>query len=379
VRLTQPGGGGFGSSFSGLMGLADLSLVVAFFAIGFLVFGAVLRRREGAWSVGVSFLIFAACAGVVVFRISEDAPLSAWILAGILLPLAAMSYRLARSVSSVHQDLARRYDEVEQLSARLAKQNRSLELANIKIREGSHQVEEANRLKSAFLAHMSHDLRTPLNAIIGYTRILLRRVQGQIDERQFRNLENARVSADNLLLLINDILDLSRIESGRTEIHITEVDVYRLAEECAATVESLIPEGVELVCDLQEVSPVPTDGDRLRRILMNLLGNAVKYTEAGNITLRLQTVGKWIDFSVTDTGVGIPAADLPHIFDEFRQVDRKDKKREGSGLGLAIVRRSIHMLGGSVDAVSTVGHGSTFTVRLPQTPSPFPAVEPEDG
>ena len=315
----------------------------------------------------MSFLVFAACGGVVVFRIAEGTPLHAWLMAGILLPLASMSLRLARSVGDIHRDLGLRYDEVEQLSARLADQNRSLELANIKIREGSRRVAEADRLKSAFLAHMSHDLRTPLNAIIGYTRILLRRVQGEIDERQYRNLENIRVSADNLLLLINDILDLSRIESGRTEIHLGDVDVQQLAGQCLATVEPLISDGVELHSDLQSMAPVHTDGDRLRRVLMNLLGNAVKYTESGSITLHLQAVDDGIGLCVADTGVGIPPENLAHVFDELRQVDLKDKKREGSGLGLAIVRRSVEMLGGTVNAVSTVGSGSTFTIRLPTT------------
>ncbi|MDA0333573.1 MAG: ATP-binding protein [bacterium] len=352
-------------TFWSLASVSAIGIAIAFCTLGLLVLGAVLRRREGAWSVGVSFLIFAASAGVVVFRITEGGTLHAWLLAGILLPLASMSLRLVRSVSAIQQDLSRRYADVEGLSARLAEQNRSLELANIKIREGSRRVQEADRLKSAFLAHMSHDLRTPLNAIIGYTRILLRRVQGEIDARQYRNLENIRVSADNLLLLINDILDLSRIESGRTEIHIEDVDLQRLADDCLAGLQSLVPDGVELVRDLQVVAPVRTDAARVRRVLQNLLGNAVKYTESGSITLRLRSLGDGVELSVSDTGVGIPPEDLAHVFDEFRQVERKDKKREGSGLGLAIVRRSVEMLNGSVTASSTVGRGSTFTVRLP--------------
>ena len=341
------------------------ALVASFITIGGLVFGAVSRRREGAWSVGVSFLLFAWCAGIVVYRLMNDQPLHPMLLAAILLPLAAMSYRLARTVAGVHSDLARRYEEVESLSAQLRDQNRVLELANIKIREQSHQVEAANRLKSDFLARMSHDLRTPLNAIIGYTRILLRRLQGDIDPRQYRNLDNIRISADNLLALINDILDLSRIESGRTELTVDDVDVRQLAVECAAAVESLVPASVELVTELNGVATVRTDGDRLRRVLMNLLGNAVKYTEAGRITLGLRPEDDGVELTVADTGVGIPAGDLPHIFDEFRQVERKDKKREGSGLGLAIASRSVAMLGGTIEAASIVGEGSTFTVRVP--------------
>lgn len=348
-----------------LWAFAQSSLVAAFLTIGALVLGAVFRRREGAWTVGVSFLVFAACAGLVVYYLIEGRSVQPWLLAGILLPLAAMSYRLARSVAWVQHDLARRYEEVEQLSARLAEQNRSLELANIKIRESSRQVEEANRLKSAFLAHMSHDLRTPLNAIIGYTRILLRRLQGEIDERQYRNLDNIRVSAGNLLALINDILDLSRIESGRTEVQLDDVDVRTIARECVATMEALVPDGVELRSELLDVPPIQTDGDRVRRVTMNLLGNAVKFTEAGAVTVRLHPFEQGVELTVSDTGIGIPASDLAHVFDEFRQVERKDKKREGSGLGLAIARRSIEMLGGTIHADSVVGEGSTFTVRLP--------------
>jgi signal transduction histidine kinase len=364
----------YGALFWALSAAAYMALVAALMTIAGLVFGAVSRRRDGAWSVGISFLLFAACAGFVLYRLTQQEPLHPLLLAGILLPLAAMSYRLARSVAGVHRDLARRYDEVEALSEQLREQNRELELANIKIREQAHQVEEANRLKSDFLARMSHDLRTPLNAIIGYTRILLRRLQGEIDPRQYRNLENTRISADNLLALINDILDLSRIESGRTELQVAEVDVGQLATECAAAVESLVPEGVDLVTELNGSAGVRTDGDRLRRVLMNLLGNAVKYTESGSITLRLKPLPDGVELAVADTGVGIPAEDLPHIFDEFRQVERKDKKREGSGLGLAIAWRSVDMLGGTLTADSIVGEGSTFTVRVPRE---LPEVESE--
>lgn len=365
-----------------LQAFAYMSLVAAFVTIGALVFGAVVRRRDGAWTVGVSFLVFATCAGLIMLRFDEGVTLPPWLLVGILLPLGSMSFRLARSVGAVHYDLARRYEEVERLSARLAEQNRTLELANIKIREGSRQVEEASRLKSAFLAHMSHDLRTPLNAIIGYTRIVMRRLRDEIDERQYRNLENIRVSADNLLSLINDILDLSRIESGRVDPRLDEVDIQRLTQECVATLQSLVPEDVELRTEMAAVPAIRSDGDRLRRVLMNLLGNALKYTEAGHIILRLQPDGQGIKLSIEDTGVGIPPEDLDHIFDEFRQVDRKDKKREGSGLGLAIVRRSIEMLGGTVTATSQVGEGSTFTVRLPASapaPMELPSIDGEPG
>jgi signal transduction histidine kinase len=372
LRVAGPGALPVGPSQTWLhslvQGAAYLSLVMAFFAIGALVAGAVLRRRDGAWSVGVAFLLFVAAAGLLVGRLVSGAPVQTWLLGGILLPLGTMSVRLARSVAAAHGDLARRYDEVQRLSEQLGEKNRSLEMANIRIRESNRQVEEANRMKSAFLAHMSHDLRTPMNAIIGYTRVLLRRLQGQIDERQYTNLENIRSSADHLLSLINDILDLSRIETGRAEVHIDEVDARQVVAECADTIESLVPEEVQLVRELHDVPPMRSDRDGLRRVTTNLLGNAVKFTEAGQITLRLRPADDGLELVVRDTGVGIPPEDLEHIFDEFRQVERRDRRREGSGLGLAIARRTVDLLGGTIAATSTVGEGSTFTVRLPSVP-----------
>jgi len=217
---------------------------------------------------------------------------------------------------------------------------------------------------------MSHDLRTPLNAIIGYSRILLRKTRENLDDRQYRNLENIGVSAANLLTLINDVLDLSRIEAGRNEIRLSDVDVGKLAAECADSIESLVPAGVGLQRRLGDVRTLRTDAERVRRILTNLLGNALKFTHEGRIALSVEPVGDRVRISVSDTGVGIPPEDLPHIFDEFRQVDRKEEKREGSGLGLAIAHRSVEMLGGEISAVSEPGQGSTFTLYLKDTDEP---------
>jgi signal transduction histidine kinase len=325
------------------------------------VLRAVRRRQEGAWTMGVSFLAFGIAGIYGTTQLLGSGPIDESILSAVLIPLASMSVYLARSVARTRRAL-----EV---------QNRALNLANDQIRRQNEQVEEANRLKSDFLARMSHDLRTPLNAIIGYTRILLRRSKDALDERQYRNLENIRVSADNLLALINDILDLSRIEAGRREIHVSEVDVTQLVQQCVASVESLVPEGVELITDYGPVPTLRSDADRLRRVLMNLLGNALKFTETGTITVSVRTGGPGVELAVADTGAGIPADDLPHIFDEFRQVEERERKREGSGLGLAIAHRSVEMLGGTIAATSEVGVGSTFTVQLPLV---APGAEPAD-
>ena len=250
---------------------------------------------------------------------------------------------------------------IKRLTAQVRAQNKELEAANREIRE-------ADRRKSEYLAHMSHDLRTPMNAIIGYTRLLLRRSKDVLEERQYRNLENIRTSGDYLLALLNDIIDLAKIESGRMDLKVGEVDLERLVRGCLAAMGPLAKDGVELRMERSFDGSVHTDEDRLRRVLMNLLGNAVKYTDAGSIAVGLAPHDGGVELSVADTGAGIPRDDLPHIFDEFRQVEgQAGKKPEGAGLGLAIVRKSVALLGGTIGVESREGEGSRFWVRLPES------------
>ena len=241
---------------------------------------------------------------------------------------------------------------------RLEQQNRALEAANA-------QVKESTRRKSEFLARMSHDLRTPMNAIIGYTRILMRKTGDLLDQRQRRNLEYIQTSSESLLNLINEILDLSRVEAGRIEVKPEDVDLGRLALECAGSVESLVDPKVQLIRELANVPSIRTDPEILRKVLMNLLGNALKFTEQGSITVRVEPVEGQVELSVADTGMGIPDEDLPDIFEDFRQVERQGRPEvEGTGLGLAIAARSVELLGGSIACASEVGKGTSFTVRL---------------
>jgi signal transduction histidine kinase len=204
-----------------------------------------------------------------------------------------------------------------------------------------------------------------LNAIIGYTRILLRRLKGSLDDRQYRNLENVQTSSHNLLNLINEILVLSRIEAGRIEVKPADVDMKSLATECAASISSLVGPGVTFHRELQDVAPIRSDEDLLRKVLMNLLGNAVKFTDKGSITMAVRAVRTQIEISIADTGMGIPKENLSDIFEEFRQVERHGStQKEGIGLGLAIAKKSIEMLGGSITAQSQEGVGTTFRIRI---------------
>ena len=260
--------------------------------------------------------------------------------------LAEAFNRMASSLRTTLSDLRKLNEELED-----------------RVQQRTAELEQANRHKSEFLASMSHDLRTPMNAIIGYTRILLRRAKDALDDRQYHNLENIQTSADNLLSLINDILDLSKIEAGRIDIVPEEVHVKQLVSDCLTSVRPMVKSDVRLEEQVDDVAAVRTDEELLRKVVMNLLGNAVKFTERGNITVTLKSVDDSILLSVADTGPGIPAADLPHIFEEFKQVEGHGQS-QGTGLGLSIAKKSIEMLGGTISVESEVGKGTTFSVRI---------------
>jgi len=241
------------------------------------------------------------------------------------------------------------------------------------------QLETASRHKSEFLANMSHELRTPLNAIIGFTRLVMRRAQDVLPSKQYENLQKILASSEHLLSLINSILDLSKIEAGRMELRPTEFALEPLLDLCLTTVEPMIKaDRVRLIKDVEgELPGLCTDQEKLKQILINLLSNAAKFTEAGSITLHAASRGEQVEFAVADTGIGIPKAALELIFEEFRQVSSDAaQERSGTGLGLAISRRLARMLGGEVTTVSEQGKGSTFTVTIPIRLASVPQQKP---
>jgi protein-histidine pros-kinase len=233
--------------------------------------------------------------------------------------------------------------------------------------------EEANRLKSEFLANMSHELRTPLNAIIGFTGTLLMRLPGPLNEEQERQLRTVKSSAMHLLSLINDVLDLSKIEAGKIVPHPEPVAVGPLLQEVVA---GLLPMAETKPLSLRAVPPVPdlvirTDRRALSQILINLTNNAVKFTPTGSVVVeaarREGPDGRWVELSVTDTGVGIPEESRDRLFRAFEQGDAGlARKHEGTGLGLHISRRLADLLGGRITFESVVGRGSVFRVSLPE-------------
>ncbi len=263
------------------------------------------------------------------------------------------------------------------------------------------EIQEATERKSAFLASMSHELRTPMNAIKGFTNVVLRRIGREIPDRQRENLEKVDQASDHLLAMINDLLDLSKIEAGRMDVNPERFDVGELVTSACDTVSPLIQEGVELRQDVAvDIGEANTDKARLQQMVINLLSNAIKFTDSGEVVVRANlaplvtsrppagTLGDTeterdgsadsspptadsstaseLIISVSDTGKGIPADELPTIFDEYRQAEGSESSvQKGTGLGLSITKKFAELLGGSITLESEVGKGSTFTVTIP--------------
>jgi signal transduction histidine kinase len=240
------------------------------------------------------------------------------------------------------------------------------------IQDKSRQLEIANQHKSDFLANMSHELRTPLNAIIGFSEVLLEKMFGEVNEKQLDYLQDIHSSGKHLLSLINDILDLSKIEAGRMDLDIAEFDLRSALQNAMTLVkERAQRHGIELNLETDEaIGAFRADERKFKQIMLNLLSNAVKFTpEGGKIGVRARPVGNAVEIAVTDTGVGIAAEDQESVFDEFKQVGRDyTKKAEGTGLGLALTKRFVELHGGSIRLASTPGQGSTFTVTIPTQP-----------
>jgi signal transduction histidine kinase len=236
------------------------------------------------------------------------------------------------------------------------------------IEEKSHQLEVASQHKSEFLANMSHELRTPLNAIIGFSEVLSERMFGDLHEKQEEYLKDIYASGTHLLSLINDILDLSKIEAGRMELGLTDFHLPQAIENALTLVrERAGRRGIALAHTMDErLGDIRGDERKVKQVLLNLLSNALKFTpEAGRVEVRAGMVDGMAEISVTDTGVGIAPEDQGAIFEEFRQVGTADKKAEGTGLGLTLCRKFIELHGGQIWVKSQVGVGSTFTFTIP--------------
>jgi len=228
---------------------------------------------------------------------------------------------------------------------------------------------ESDRLKSAFLATMSHELRTPLNSIIGFTGVILQGLAGPLNEEQTKQLNMMRDSARHLLALINDVLDISKIEAGQLEIIKRPFDMRQAIESALRVVQPLAhKKNLELVMSVGPgVGLLNSDRRRVEQVLINLLNNAVKFMEHGTVKIDCQVREGWIETSVRDEGIGIKPEDLGRLFKPFQQIDTGlARGHEGTGLGLSICQRLVSAMGGAIEVESQWGVGSTFKFTLPE-------------
>jgi PAS domain S-box-containing protein len=266
----------------------------------------------------------------------------------------------------------RLYEELKRFSReledRVREATRDLEERNVRLQWQSQELEKAYRLKSEFLANMSHELRTPINALIGYAALMLDRIYGDLTAKQEEGLHRIQVSSQHLLALINDILDLAKIEAGKMPIHLERVSLNDVVQEVAVQMDPIVKrKGLEFNVQLPAPSVyMETDRTKVKQIVLNLISNAVKFTARGSVSISTRVNGQEVRIAVSDTGIGIRPQDLEVIFEEFRQVDQsRTREYGGTGLGLSITRKLIALLGGDIAVASQYGRGSTFTVILP--------------
>jgi len=309
---------------------------------------------------------------------TTGAPLPVEAIAGKML---AEHGELTAVVSILHDrreaiEKALLYEQLKQASDELEKKvhaaTADIAQQNELLRRQAFELEQASALKSQFLANMSHEFRTPLNAILGYTSMLQQGIAGELDPAVKRQLGRVASNGQHLLTIINEILDISRIEAGRMPLQISRFKVPDLVGEVIAEVEPLIRRSkLAVTTDIPaDLAPIASDRQKVKQVLLNLMSNAIKFTPQGSVDISARKLApqKVIAVTVADTGIGIAPADHARIFEDFKQLDNSPTRAYGgTGLGLSICRRLAQMIGGDISVESQLGEGSRFTLLLPQS------------
>lgn len=338
-----------------LMRLCLIAFGLTLAATGFVAFGAPLAAH-----------------GIPPDQVSVVVWVGLPIIVGLVAIAAWHSRETLEVASERREEAVLALQESERtLEGRVHERTRELEESEQELARARDEALAANQHKSAFLANMSHELRTPLNAVIGFSEVLSEKYFGELTDKQSEYVTDIHQSGHHLLSLINDILDLSKIEAGRLELAPSEFhlaatceNALSLMRERALRAELTVVEEVD-----EDVGSIVADERKVKQILINLLTNAVKFSEpGGTVTLRARNVGEDVELSVVDTGVGIAAADQQLVFEEFRQVENDyTRKQEGTGLGLALCKRLVELHGGRISLTSAPGEGSTFTFTIPRS------------
>jgi len=286
---------------------------------------------------------------------------------------------LAERLSEMNLELTSRADELKSQTDELQKNAIELQQQNREVEMQRQQVETANKLKSQFLSNMSHELRTPLNSILALSRVLIQQSSEKLTKEENDYLEIVERNGKQLLALINDILDLSKIEAGKVELISSRISLKEILEIIIENIRPLaVDKGLDIKLSVQDDLPViETDEGKLYTVLQNVIGNSIKFTNKGGVDISAVSDGNKISVTISDTGIGIPEEELPFIFDEFRQLNgTASRQYGGTGLGLAIASKTIMILGGDIHVESEHGKGSVFTIiipfRLPETSEIFP-------
>ncbi len=280
-----------------------------------------------------------------------------------------MSDRRKRAEETLKEAYSKLQEAKAEVDKKVHERTAELELKSQELADSNVSLQEASQHKSQFLANMSHELRTPLNSIIGYTKLMMDGLEGDIDEEQRKDLHTVYTSSKHLLELINDLLDLSKIEAGKIVLSCGTFTISELLAEVIPGIEQLARQkGLALTSSVAPtINYLYADKAKTKQVLINILGNAVKFTDAGSVKLNVAESDSNFIFSVTDTGMRIKEEDLEAIFDSFKQVGPAQiAGYEGTGLGLTISKQFVEMQGGRIWAESELGKGSTFTFTLPK-------------
>ena len=279
--------------------------------------------------------------------------------ANIIANLSYSNLKLARSLNrrkTAEEALQKAHDQLE---GKVAERTQELENANLKL-------QELDRLKSMFIASMSHELRTPLNSIIGFTGIILQGMSGEINQEQRKQLSLVENSANHLLDLINDVIDISKIEADKVELYIQEFDLSALSQEIKESFAvALNKKGLALLLEKPPALLIESDERRTKQILVNFISNALKFTYKGEIEIKIAKKDKIVEVSVRDTGIGMEKEDMGKLFQSFSRIATSGRLTEGTGLGLYLSKKIARLLGGDIKAESEFGKGSAFTLTLP--------------